>query len=60
MPSKLGPVPDIDLEELEQFRKRNREERLKFVRWYAEWVKTHSNKEWSQQQKELIDGQFDD
>ena len=47
-------MPDINIDEIEKDIKQNRKERLKFVKRYAEWVKTHSNREWSSQQKELM------
>lgn len=48
-------TPDIDLEELRRFKEENFKERLKFIDKYAEWIKKTSNKEWSRQQKEVID-----
>jgi len=36
-------------------RKRNREERLAFVRFYAKWVKSVPNGVWSRQQADLVD-----
>ncbi len=39
-------------------RKKNREERLAFVRDYAAWVKRTPNAEWSRQQALLIDSYF--
>lgn len=48
-------VPEIDLGELEEFKKRNARERQEFIKKYAEWLKKTSNKEWSSQQKKLID-----
>ncbi len=47
-------TPNIDLEELRRFKEENFKERLEFIERYAEWVKSHSNKEWSSQQKEII------
>ncbi|MFO7991551.1 MAG: hypothetical protein R6U61_04550 [Thermoplasmata archaeon] len=47
---------NIDLDELKEERKRNFEERLKFIDLYVEWLKKTSNEEWSSQQKELIEG----
>lgn len=38
--------------------KNNKEERLNFVKYWAEYVRTHSDEDWSRQQKKLIDGQF--
>jgi hypothetical protein len=37
---------------------RNRKERIKFISMWAEYVKTHSDVEWSSQQKVLIDSQI--
>jgi len=34
--------------------KNNKEERLNFVKFWANYVKTHSDKEWSKQQKEFV------
>lgn len=36
----------------------NREDRINFVKFWANYIKTHSDKEWSEQQNILIDGQF--
>jgi len=41
--------------ELSFDRKRNRAERLAFVRYYAKWVKSVPNEVWSKQQADLID-----
>lgn len=38
--------------------KNNREDRLNFVEFWAEYVKTHNDKEWSRQQNILIDSQI--
>ncbi len=38
--------------------KRNTEERLKFIDLWAEYVRTHPDKDWSAQQKVLIDSQI--
>ena len=48
-------LPKIDLRELRKFKERNFKERLEFLDRYAEWVKKKSNKQWSSQQKKLID-----
>jgi len=47
-------VPDINLEELKKFKEKNFQERLDFIRKYAQWVKKSSNKTWSSQQKKLV------
>jgi len=38
--------------------KDNKEDRINFVKYWANYVKTHSDKEWSRQQKILIDSQI--
>ena len=38
--------------------KDNREERMNFVKYWAEYVRTHSDIEWSRQQKKLINSQL--
>lgn len=49
----------IDLEELNKFKAQNARERLNFIDFWAEYVKTHSDEDWSQQQNMLIDSQID-
>jgi hypothetical protein len=39
-------------------KEKNRRERMEFVRFWAKYVREHSDKEWSEQQKVLIDSQF--
>ena len=38
----------------EEFRKQNNKDRMWFVEYWANYVKTHSDKEWSRQQNILI------
>ena len=45
-------APEIDLSELELLKKKNFEERLEFIKKYADWTKKNEN--WSSEQKELI------
>jgi len=40
-------------------REQNLKERLKFIRFYAKWVKTVPNEIWSRQQADFIDSLFD-
>ena len=47
-------LPNINLEELKAQKEENFRERLKFIDQYAEWVKKTPNKNWSTQQKALI------
>ncbi len=37
---------------------KNQEERLAFVKKWAEYVRTHPDKDWSEQQRVLIDSQL--
>ena len=48
-------APKIDLEELKKFKEKNLKDRLDFIDKYVEWLKKKSNKEWSSQQKDIID-----
>ncbi|WP_254832178.1 hypothetical protein [Haloglomus salinum] len=48
-----------DLDELEAKHERNRQQRLAFVKRWAEYVRTHPDEEWARQQKVVIDGQVD-
>ena len=43
------------LKALEESKKQNFEDNLKFVKLRAEWLKRTSNEEWSKRQKFLID-----
>lgn len=38
--------------------KNNKEDRMNFVEFWAEYVRTHSDKEWSRQQNKLINSQL--
>ena len=48
-----------DLEELKRFKKKNAEERLKFIDYWTEYIKSHSDKEWSRQQETIINSQIE-
>jgi len=37
---------------------RNRKERMEFVELWAEYVRTHPDKNWSKQQKVIVDSQL--
>ena len=53
-----GSKIKIDLEELEKFKVKNAEERLKFIDFWANYIKTHKDEEWSRQQKIVVDSQL--
>lgn len=48
----------MSVQELEEERERNREQRRAFVKRWAEYVKTHDDREWSRQQNTVIDSQL--
>lgn len=50
---------EIDLEKLEESKKENFRERLEFVEFWAEYIKTHGDEEWSKQQNLLINSQIE-
>jgi len=45
----------VDLEQLKKMKEDNAKERLAFIDFWAEYVRTHSDEEWGKQQKVLID-----
>ena len=47
-------LPKIDLKELKEEMELNRQQRLEFVRQYAEWLKKTPNKVWSRQQAKYL------
>jgi len=48
----------VNLEELKKFKIKNAEERLEFIDFWANYIKTHSDEDWSKQQNILIDSQI--
>jgi hypothetical protein len=48
-------LPKIDLEEIEKFKKKNFRDRLEFIDSYVDWLKKKTDKEWSSEQKNLVD-----
>ena len=51
------PIEDIkvDFKELEEFKRRNFQERLKFIRFWVDYIKKNPNNVWSMQQKRIVD-----
>ena len=49
----------VDLEEMKRFKEQNSKERLEFIDFWVNYIKTHSDKEWSEQQNVLIDSQIE-
>lgn len=48
----------VDLKEIEEEDKKNFKERLNFIKFWADYIKTHSDEDWSSQQNMLIDNQI--
>ena len=53
-------IPEIDLDELKKFKEQNFKQRLEFIDSYVKWLKKKSDKQWSKEQKVLIDSQIQD
>lgn len=51
----MRKFPKINLAELKKEMELNRQQRLEFVRQYADWMKKTPNKVWSRQQNKLLD-----
>ena len=49
----------FNLEELNKERERNFKERLEFIKRWAEYIKSHDDKDWSKQQNIVINSQFE-
>lgn len=49
----------VNLEELKKFKRQNFEDRLKFIDFWVEYMKKHSDHEWSKQQAQFIDAQYE-
>ena len=47
-------LPKVNLKNMEESNEKNFRERLKFIDMYTEWLKKTPNKEWSSQQKKII------
>ncbi len=43
-----------DLKEIDENIKRNREDRMRYIDQYTDWLKKTSNKKWSKQQNKVI------
>jgi len=48
----------VDMEELKRFKVQNFKERLEFIKFWADYIKTHKDEDWSEQQNMLINSQI--
>lgn len=48
----------VNLKEIDEFKKKNAEERLKFIDFWVNYIKKHSDEEWSEQQAIVINSQI--
>ena len=46
------------MKQLEKDKKRNFEERLKFIKFWVDYIKTHKDEEWSKEQNIVINSQI--
>lgn len=51
-------IDEEKLKKAKSDKEKNKIERLEFVKFWANYVKTHSDKKWSKQQKIVIDSQI--
>jgi len=49
----------VNKEKIEEEIKENFKERLRFITFWVEYIKTHNDENWSEQQNMLIDSQLD-
>jgi hypothetical protein len=49
---------EIDFEEMKKERRKNFSERIWFIKYWVNYIKTHSAVEWSGRQADFIDSQF--
>jgi hypothetical protein len=49
----------INLEELKKFKQKNFKERLKFLEFWTDYIKKHSDNKWSEEQNKIINSQLD-
>ena len=58
--NKSAYKPDINkIRNAKTEKEKNFIERLEFIKFWAEYIKAHSDKNWSQQQNVLIDSQIE-
>lgn len=56
---KLQFKPDLNkIRNAGTEKEKNLIERLEFIKFWVEYIKTHSDEEWSEQQNSLIDSQL--
>lgn len=48
----------FDLDKLEKEKQENFKERLKFIDYWVNYIKNHSDREWGSQQNKLINSQI--
>jgi hypothetical protein len=49
---------NVNIKQLERQKEINFKERLEFIDFWVNYIKTHSDKEWSEQQNIIIDSQI--
>lgn len=49
---------EVNLDELKRFKRQNAKERLEFIDFWANYIKTHKDEDWSKQQNVVINSQM--
>lgn len=49
---------NVDMKEMKKFKEENAKDRLAFIDFWANYVRTHTDEEWSKQQNILINSQL--
>jgi len=48
----------MNLKKLEEKKRKNKKQKREFVKYWAEYIKNHSDKDWSKQQNIIINSQI--
>jgi len=54
----MGDIAKMKIDEMNEEKGKNFKERIWFIKYWAEYIKTHSDREWSKGQNVLIDSQI--
>jgi len=55
----MGDIAEMKSEEMKEERQRNFAERIWFIKYWVNYIKTNSAEKWSQRQADFIDSQFE-
>ncbi|MBS3092401.1 hypothetical protein J4466_03195 [Candidatus Pacearchaeota archaeon] len=49
---------NVNVDELKKWKEENNRDRINFIKFWVEYIKTHRDSEWSKDQGNLIDSQI--